>query len=191
LTRYSADLELDVIHGDIKPSNILVFSNTQASYTAKVADFGYSTWFRREDNLLLMPRSAPWNAPEHHGQKLQLLDAKRMDVYSFGMLCLWLLFGVETPEIVPLPPDTTLVDPQTICFELQTTAPEDNLLLVWKYSQNDRLLDWATWLVAEHGHFTKEIQDGLIEFFRSSLRFDPEKRSTDVSYLLSLLAQKR
>ena len=42
--------------------------------------------------LIYMPKSEPWHAPEWHYRGFGLLDAMKMDVFSFGTLCLWLLF---------------------------------------------------------------------------------------------------
>lgn len=81
-----------IIHGDIKPTNVLVFENDSNGYIAKVADFGYSTLFASDNELVKMPRSPYWVAPEWHHRGCKAADAMKMDIYSFGMLCLWLLF---------------------------------------------------------------------------------------------------
>jgi serine/threonine protein kinase len=59
---------------------------------AKVKDFGYSSIMVNEGHSVLMPKTVPWNAPEHHHRGFSPQDAKRMDIYSFGLLCLWILF---------------------------------------------------------------------------------------------------
>jgi hypothetical protein len=38
-----------------------------------------------------LPRSDPWNAPEYNHRKFSNAAAKKMDTYSFAMLCVWLL----------------------------------------------------------------------------------------------------
>ena len=38
-----------------------------------------------------LPKSKPWFAPEYHHRGFKLYMAQRMDIYSFGMLCLWIL----------------------------------------------------------------------------------------------------
>src|SRR5438034_3833483 len=82
-----------IVHGDIKPGNVLVFIDDSGGYTAKVVDFGYSTLAAGDDDLIMMPKSRPWNAPEHHHRGFKLSQAMAMDAYSFGLLCLWLLFN--------------------------------------------------------------------------------------------------
>ena len=55
-------------------------------------DFGYSTLFATEDDLIQIPYSGIWTAPERHHRGILPIQAKKMDGYSFGVLCLWLLF---------------------------------------------------------------------------------------------------
>ena len=57
-----------------------------------MTDFGYSTLFKNENASVRMPRSKYWTAPEWHEREFLPIEARRMDSYSFGMLCLWLLF---------------------------------------------------------------------------------------------------
>ena len=80
------------MHGDLKPENILIESDDNDGYVAKVTDFGYSTLFAKETDLIYLPRSEPWTAPEQHYRGFLPAQAKKMDAYSFGMVCLWLLF---------------------------------------------------------------------------------------------------
>ena len=85
------DLMSDIVHGDLKPQNVLIFDNEEGGYTARVADFGYSTQWALPNELIHMPRSRPWNAPEWHHRGFTPAQAMKMDAYSFGMVVLWLL----------------------------------------------------------------------------------------------------
>jgi len=78
----------------------LVFREESDKVVARVTDFGYSTYFAGE-NLIYMPRSMPWDAPEHHHRGFSHYQAMKMDIYSFGMLCLWLIFKEKVPETIP------------------------------------------------------------------------------------------
>ena len=63
---FKSDKDIGVIHGDIKPQNVLVFKDAiTKEITVKVADFGYSTLTAGESERVLLPKSRPWNAPEH------------------------------------------------------------------------------------------------------------------------------
>ena len=84
-----------IIHGDIKPQNVLVFDKDTTGLTAKVADFGYSTRWAVPNDLIQMPRSQPWAAPEWHHRGFTPAQAMLMDTYSFGMLVLWLMSRVD------------------------------------------------------------------------------------------------
>ena len=59
---------------------------------AKVTDFGYSTLFATDNDSVIMPFSKLWTAPERHHRPILPMQAWKMDAYSFGLLCLWLLF---------------------------------------------------------------------------------------------------
>ena len=171
----------------MKPQNVLMFEDSPGIYTAKVADFGLSTYLHGEQDLIRMPRSVPWNAPEYHDRHFSPQDAKAMDVYSFGMLCLWLLFGVESSNTMPFAPGTEN-GRRGFSFEAQDWFQNEDLLFSWK---RDRLLQWAIWLVAEHGNFALETMENLTRFFRSSLCFNHQARITDWSHILCLLAPSR
>ncbi|KAF8853253.1 hypothetical protein BDZ45DRAFT_82220 [Acephala macrosclerotiorum] len=84
--------ENNIVHGDVKPQNVLVFGESEETIVAKVADFGFATV--ASGNKIDVAISTPWVAPEvgsrDDGHTLE--QAKKTDVYSFGMLCLWLIF---------------------------------------------------------------------------------------------------
>lgn len=80
-----------IIHRDIKPSNILL----DATWSAKVSDFGLSLWGPQDDESHLSLRAAGtmgYMDPEYY--RLQLLTTKS-DVYSFGIVLLELLSGCK------------------------------------------------------------------------------------------------
>ena len=101
---FKSDKDIGVVHGGIKPQNVLVFKDAiTKEITVKVTDFGYSTLTVGESGKVILPKSRPWNAPEHHFREFKVQEAKKTDVYSFGMLCLWFLFGNRLSDI----PQTT------------------------------------------------------------------------------------
>ncbi|KAI3316979.1 kinase-like domain-containing protein [Xylariaceae sp. AK1471] len=83
----------NIVHGDIKPDNILVFHSIQSRrYIAKMTDFGFSHFGKTDTEYITLPSTSPWEAPEHNKDPVQIRDAKNADVYSLGLLCLWVLF---------------------------------------------------------------------------------------------------
>ncbi|KAF2962938.1 hypothetical protein GQX73_g10643 [Xylaria multiplex] len=90
-----------IVHGDIKPDNALVF----AGGVVKLSDFGFSAL--ASNKLFDLAGTYPWRAPEIislDGATHQ--QAKLTDLYSFGMLCLWVIFINKLAEIgeTPEPP---------------------------------------------------------------------------------------
>ncbi|KAF2110563.1 kinase-like domain-containing protein [Lophiotrema nucula] len=173
-----------IVHGDIKPGNILVFEADTGRITVKMTDFGWSTWFRAERKAILMPRSLPWNAPEHMWQTVEMKEAKLMDVYSYGLLCLWLLLCVDSASASRS--FRALDWMQYLGF-----TTERSLLHAWKQDQDDPLLKWAIWALSEHGTFDIDMEQDLVKFFKSCLTFDPYMRNMNWQHLLELLAPNR
>src|ERR1700712_350234 len=75
---------LEIMHGDIKPQNVLIFKNdpNAIQFTAKVIDFGYSSRFASDEDCISMPKSPLWHAPEHRSPCTPP-EARRMDLFSF------------------------------------------------------------------------------------------------------------
>ena len=140
---FRSDKDIGVIHGDIKPQNVLVFKDpVTRKITVKVTDFGYSTLTVGESGKVLLPKSRPWNAPEHHRGEFKTQEAKKTDVYSFGMLCLWVLFGNRLSDI-----QQTTADGVTgfISFDVPSSRSPPTLLECLK--DEDRLEYIANFLL--------------------------------------------
>jgi serine/threonine protein kinase len=79
----------EVIHGDIKLGNILVFANRKRGFDAKLADFGFSCSTALGQRTFRGTRV--FNAPEIRCQTALVDDVsvyEKADVYSYG-LALW------------------------------------------------------------------------------------------------------
>lgn len=179
---------LDIIHGDLKPQNVLVFEDGQGAYVAKVIDFGYSTLFHGERDEVIMPKSVPWSAPEHHHRHFTPKCAKGMDVYSFGMLCLWFLFGSRSLWNTPTHFGTPTAGLQGFSFEAQNWSSKADLLLSFK---KDKLAHWAVQMVAKATGLSIVVRDRINRFFECTLCFDPQARVTNWDQLLSCLVHDR
>ncbi|PNH00096.1 Serine/threonine-protein kinase ULK1 [Tetrabaena socialis] len=88
-----------IIHGDIKPQNVLVTDATPATFTVKVADFGSGRFFRhqvivpmKDDADLRVSSTITYAAPEIFAVfKGSRLD-DRVDAYSLGALLHYCIF---------------------------------------------------------------------------------------------------
>jgi serine/threonine protein kinase len=94
-----------IIHGDLKPENVLVYKDGLGLFTARLTDFGYSTHLAGHHENIMMPKSWPWNAPEHHHRGFKPQQAKTMDMFSFGVLSLWIMYKSYLSGKIPFPPN--------------------------------------------------------------------------------------
>lgn len=80
---------LDLVHGDIKPQNMLVM-DFDGSIVPQVTDFGYSTTYTSSDPIITLSYIVPWNAPEDGTGLKTYAPASTIqtDIFSFGMFCL-------------------------------------------------------------------------------------------------------
>jgi serine/threonine protein kinase len=156
---------------------VLVFENNDKTYVARVADFGYSTRFCNENSLVKLPKSVPWNAPEHHHRGIPASKAKKMDIYSFGTLSLWLLFerGDTTSSAIQIP-------------GMDTLSLKDLLL---KQRNNNSFLELSMNLLANSGTLGKDVEARLTEYFVATLASNPDDRQDNLEHLLHLLEPKR
>jgi len=151
-----------------------------------MADFGYSTLAAGETGKVFLPKSRPWNAPEHHNEEFTVGDAKKADVYSFGMLCLWILFEDSLPGI----PQTT--EEGTTEFISFDAPPWFGPRTYLEQLKDD---DKVEHVVSEHiesmfGWHTEQ-RTCLKEIFSFTLQRDPEKRTSDFATLIGCMSQKR
>lgn len=126
-----------------------------------MADFGYSTQWALPNDLIQMPRSRPWDAPEWHHRGFTPAQAMKIDSFSFGMVVLWLLgyAGLEDPD-------------ETFKRDLHTASEAADL---------SRAL--AESISEAHGL-------DLRRFFDSTLAHDETARCSDFYYLQELLTTK-
>jgi serine/threonine protein kinase len=81
-----------ILHGDIKPSNVLVFPQQRPTFV--LSDFELSSY---SPGSLMSSRHAPWHRlPEAHDTDEYRYDLS-CDTWAFGILCLWLLLEKEYP----------------------------------------------------------------------------------------------
>lgn len=150
-----------IIHGDIKPENILVFDNGSAGHTIRLVDFGHSCFFASKISIT---GTQGWIAPEWHHRRFttDVAGAKKMEMYSFGLVCRWLLFD-EAQE-----------------SEKRGIESEDESLLISAF----RLT------VTEVGSDDKR-RHNLLRLFEKTLAEDATARSSEFGEICLLLSPER
>ena len=149
------NVSTDIIHGDIKPQNVLIFKGHDGEYTARVTDFGYSTRYANDINFIVMPRSWPWFAPEHDrdNRMWRSFEAKRMDYFSFDLSCLWFLFEKELSASISPFEKTAFGERYKIPYSLY----EQSIEILHKVKVNQKLSLLAQRLLKADKNLTKII----------------------------------
>ena len=144
-----------------------------------LADFGFSR-FGGMDDLVKLARSEPWDAPEWHPREFKLKDAKKMDVYSFGLVCLWLFFGNNTLLDLGLP--LTTIKTAFMGGSLDAIARIQS-----RKNDNGSILEWALELLAKATDLDDEIRPRLERVFTLALAKDPHRRPSSMEALIEIL----
>ncbi len=168
-----------MIHGDIKPENVLLSKNGSGEWHAKLADFGYAGWAvnNKEDILIKPPRSRPWDPPEYHHRGFTVLGARKLDIYSFGMLCLWVLFFYRSLGGCSVPKDV----------KLNWSWPFHDFKLLDNMKHENTLGDFAIDLVRSVEGLPANQRGNIERFFLSALAREPAERTMSFEELASLL----
>ncbi len=157
-----------------------MFRENDDRISAKVADFGFSS-LSRSNEAVFLPRSKPWNAPEWDPRGFTVDQAKRQDVYSFGLLCLWLLL-----------PDELDID-MNAAFQPNKTAGDDAIMRfkfdsrIEKLKKSDQLRHQAIEAVGRLHGLDEMQRKNLNSLLYATLAFEPLDRTCDFETLLRLL----
>ena len=152
----------DIIDRNDKPQTSPALDRNSPKFTAKVTDFGYSTQYASEADLIMMPKSQPWYAPEWHHRGFTPAQATKMDSYSFGTVVLWLLsYSTEDDSVRKFQSDL-------------------------KSSSNDALS--LAYRKIEHVEFTQ--RSNLQLFFKKTLTNNLPERCADFLHLRDILGSE-
>jgi serine/threonine protein kinase len=173
-------------HGDIKPQNVLLFRDKSGAIFAKLADFGYSGWdmTNNEKALIKLPRSRPWDAPEHHHRGFTVAQARKSDIYSFGMLCMYIIFEDK------LCGATLALDGKNAFMSMRNyVGAFKDPNITDKLKHGGGLLELMHILIEGADILSTAQEQSLSRFFDSALAYDPEERILNIEELTSLLRE--
>ena len=94
--------EESIVHGDLKPENIIMCSDEQNILIPKLGDFGFAIIEAAEAPSVMLAGTRPWRAPESHSF-LPVSMLKFTDVYSFGLVAWSIAIDGKKPLDVIIP----------------------------------------------------------------------------------------
>jgi hypothetical protein len=150
----------------------------------RVSDFGYSTIAASQDdsNTIILPRSTPWNAPEHGFHRVSYKTAKKMDIYSVALLCLWLIFHEEVSGSAILPVEAT----EANVVERSSWSWSDSIE-AWK--QADCVGRLLSMLMKRRNNVRDVLNDKFQSCLSDMTTLNPEMRESSLDRLLSVLGK--
>ena len=173
------------MHGDIKPGNAVVFSNSLGSHdvTAKMIDFGYSCFGMEDEDTVQITGTPLWCAPENTVDEVTILAAKRMDVYSFALVCCWILFF-----------DTVTLD-SVIEVQMEGLSMGDKPRKMYRFIGQIRDADSPEELISKVISQTQSLRGQksslLQELLTQTLSKNPSDRPYDWSQFILVLSEVR
>jgi hypothetical protein len=125
-----------------------------------------------------MPKSRPWHAPEHIflSSQYTLVQAKKMDIFSFGMLCFWLMFEQYLSMNIALPPEASWAEQ----YLQDSSERGQSLPLLDELKNKDSFLLLSELLTAAQHDLDGDQQQALSILFNSCLRCKPDERASDL-----------
>jgi hypothetical protein len=133
-----------------------------------------------------MPKSWPWYAPEHHHRGFTFEAARRMDIYSFGMLCLWFIFAEQIKDLAEKGGIEETGQQITSAY-IGTAQTEHVLELLYKFKVQDRVQVLADQLCRTSCTLSPQQKNKLEKFFAMTLGSEPETRVPHLDLLLEFL----
>ncbi|KAK3419360.1 hypothetical protein EUGRSUZ_H05095, partial [Eucalyptus grandis] len=150
------ECEMQIIHCDIKPQNILIDDNMQA----KISDFGLSKLLKPDQtNTITMIRGTRgYVAPEWHKQ---LPVTVKVDTYSFGVMLLEIICGRRCVDVSLPEEEAVLEDWVYHCFQ----AGELDKLVHYQtidQKQLERMVKVALWCIQEEPAHRPSMKEVLL-----------------------------
>ena len=113
-----------IIHGDLKPENIIMCTRKDGRLVPKLADFGFAIIESSESSEVTIGGTRTWRAPESFSY-IPVSKLKFTDIYSFGLVAWSIAIDGEDPFALML--STDLQDASRF-LEIDRLKSEDKLL---------------------------------------------------------------
>ena len=148
-------------------------------FEARVTDFGYSTCYGDEDETIALLKSPPWHAPEYTYEGIKPAQARKMDVFSLGMLFLWFMFERYFCGDKALPEE---IDWAAEYFNSEGHTPLE--IIMERLKQDGYLVRLAHHFLMAEDDINAEQREGLKQFFSNSLAIASKSRQGSIRELL-------
>jgi serine/threonine protein kinase len=172
-----ADISADIVHGDLKPENILIVKDSNGAYVAKVADFGWSCFDGIGNGKVYPPKSTPWYAPEWHPRGFFIKNAKRLDIFSLGMVCLWVLLEHTNSQFT-----SSIINGPFENISVPSLKTQLEVLEIWK--SQGRLPILAEHILRDIDVLNEKDKGSLRLFFSRALQHETSNRALDILQLV-------
>jgi serine/threonine protein kinase len=168
----------------MKPQNILVFRD-QGVHSVKVIDFGFATRFLNQDDKFSLPRSKPWAPPENYSSrcKFNKSQAKKADIFSFGMLCAWILLNDYLTKRTSIPEEASWATSYIICDDV------DSIEVIGSLKDDNKLSLFFQQVIGVEASLSEQERCSFSEFIGSALHVDPTFRHDDLEKIFPRLAR--
>jgi len=125
-----------IVHGDMKPENIIICSDQNGSLVPKLADFGFAIIESSENVSRYIAGTRTWRAPESFAP-VPVAKLKSTDIYSFGLV-VWSVaahtndpFGLVLPLVESQEKRFAEIDRLKMSDEVMVVSQLENWFVSW------------------------------------------------------------
>ncbi|KAI0114197.1 ankyrin [Hypoxylon sp. NC0597] len=151
-----------IVHGDVKPENIIICSHKNKIMAPKLADFGFAFIEATEKSEVMIGGTPTWRAPESFSP-IPVNKLKHTDVYSFGLVAWSLAIGGKDPFSLLI---SDSLSSNERLLEINRLKLEDQVLPMSKLEK--WIFEWG---------FTKNLKSMYCYFETNSSRPTSESQS--------------
>ncbi|KAI1413517.1 ankyrin [Hypoxylon sp. FL1857] len=162
-----------IVHGDVKPENIIICSHKEKIMVPKLADFGFAFMEATETSEIMIGGTPTWRAPES-ASPIPVAKLKLTDVYSFGLVAWSLAIDGKDPFTLLV---SDRLNGEERLLEIERIKLADQVLPMSKLEK--WIVDWG---------FTQKLKSMSSHLQQNSSRStsEPQNRIQDSTNLAEL-----